>query len=244
MIFTYLQLQHITTKQRARTGITSGSPKRAMTLTELLIVISIIVMLGTLVIPLIGFIKTHARQTACQNNLRQIGAAMHVYAGLHGGLIPGSKEWVRNGSKSIGWFDLLPPLMGERDTRNENGSYWQCPQYNGKNTSKFAYGSPKSYKMNLFIDHEGEGKDKYYSPYQFGLINDASDVVLMFDAITTGTKKEPMAFQYGHGDSLKVDDSRHFGWISVLYADGRTTRAQNRSSQSWEKALQWTSQEW
>jgi prepilin-type N-terminal cleavage/methylation domain-containing protein len=220
----------------ARQQDRARSHQRAMTLVEILIVVSIIVMLATLVIPMIGFIKTHARQVACQNNLRQIGAAIHVYAGFHGNLAPSSRNW---GSvppaKSIAWFHRLPPLMSERTVGQSGGNYWQCPQFNGQGAGILNNEIPKSYKMNAKIDEERGN----YSPYQFGLIKDAADIPLMLDATTSGGMS-----QWGHAPISAVDDSRHFGWISVLYADGRTTRVQKRSSQGWEKDLQWTSKEW
>ncbi len=58
--------------------------KRAFTLIELLIVIAIITILAALLLPTVGRAKAKARQTACMNNLRQLGMATAIYVGEHG----------------------------------------------------------------------------------------------------------------------------------------------------------------
>ena len=54
--------------------------RRAFTLIELLVVIAIISILMAMMIPLVTLGIENARRSACRNNLRQIGAAMYLYA--------------------------------------------------------------------------------------------------------------------------------------------------------------------
>jgi len=57
-----------------------GRRHRAFTLIELLVVIAIISVLMAMMIPVVGIGIENARRSACRNNLRQIGAALYLYA--------------------------------------------------------------------------------------------------------------------------------------------------------------------
>lgn len=83
--------------------------RRAVTLVEMLVVISIIAVLAALTLPALNAAREAARQSACQNNLRQIGLAMQAFATGHSErLCTGAFDWNRDGAVTeMGWVANL-----------------------------------------------------------------------------------------------------------------------------------------
>jgi prepilin-type N-terminal cleavage/methylation domain-containing protein len=83
------------------------APRSCFTLIELLVVVAIIAILAALLLPALKNARRAARRTVCTSNLRQIGAALHMYAGENEGWLPlPTYRWTAGGSGAlIRWDD-------------------------------------------------------------------------------------------------------------------------------------------
>lgn len=87
---------------------TSKRCHRGFTLVELLVVLAILSVLTSLLLPVVAGAKEKARTVACINNLKQIGLAVHLYAGDNNdSLVPAEYSKSNGASFEEGWPTLL-----------------------------------------------------------------------------------------------------------------------------------------
>ena len=192
--------------------------RTGLTLAELLVVIAIVGVLAGLLLVGGTAVRRLAIATACQTNLRQAGGAFLAYASDWSGLYPA--ERVASGvsaARSTAWFDRLPDFL-EQDER-PRGSVLQCAGWKPKMAIVMANASPKSFKMNSYLDDDGRPLH-----YHQGREAHEGSVVLLVDAVAGETGMG----QWGHCLRSAVTDARHRGRINVVALDGHGLTHRNR----------------
>lgn len=109
----------------------SDSAPHAFTLVELLVVLGIITTLVSILMPALRLARQSAQQIQCASQLRQLGAALYLYADLNKGWLPAWSGWhtYPDGSSSedeigLAWTERLAPHFVPPDHRVYN-----CPSF-------------------------------------------------------------------------------------------------------------------
>jgi prepilin-type N-terminal cleavage/methylation domain-containing protein/prepilin-type processing-associated H-X9-DG protein len=133
---------------------------RAFTLIELLVVISIIALLMAILMPAMRRAKGLAERVACQNNLKQIAAAWHMYLDDHNGYFLRGKD-VQNvfggweGTANLDYDRPLNRYLGLpiRVESRRQAEVFKCPSDRGAigygNSAYLYFGN--SYQTNIML---------------------------------------------------------------------------------------------
>jgi prepilin-type N-terminal cleavage/methylation domain-containing protein len=101
--------------------------RRGFTLVELLVVIAMIGILVAILLPAVQSAREAARRTSCQNNLKQLGLALHLFHDVHK-VFPAS-GWTQAGpgnpaGKFVGWRPLTLPYLERENLKQLYNFQW------------------------------------------------------------------------------------------------------------------------
>jgi prepilin-type N-terminal cleavage/methylation domain-containing protein/prepilin-type processing-associated H-X9-DG protein len=120
------------------------STRRGFTLLELLVVIGIIAVLIGLLVPAVQKVREAASRLQCQNNLKQLGLALHNYHGVVGTFPPAivTADSALTQASLTGFTLLLPHLEQGNTQRQYN---FEAPWYDPSNASMVGIEIPLFY---------------------------------------------------------------------------------------------------
>jgi len=224
--------------------------RRAITLSDVLIVIAIIALLLALLLPSTRRAREAARRAYCGSNLRQWGVALHMYREEYDDYLPTEGTFLSGGHAKPGtWYNELPPYLGLPSYRDFEGAnvgirdlpdmhVWICPSKNLSDAYKsFSGKNLFHYGMNQVLDGMGSSSspssdtpgflDMGEKPLRANRFLSAPTTVYLFDIAPNsmaGSPRDVATEHYTDPQGRRLGRF-HGNYANLLYITGGVTNA-------------------
>ncbi len=208
------------------------SPRRALTVLELVCVIAVLGILLLLIFPVMSQVREASRLSLCVQQQRQIVNAILLYAGEHQGTLPYYGAYTGAGSTSWDgkrfWEQVVAPWLSPNlrpgVTPSAGGNFLRCPSTDQTRTGP-TYGV--NYPVVFGVEHNanhGRSMKVARVPLSALLLTDVESMSLFYSP-----KKFPFTTKmgdYGMNDSFashrfNFTRPRHNGKLVGAFVDGR-----------------------
>ncbi|MDP7033006.1 MAG: type II secretion system protein [Planctomycetota bacterium] len=212
--------------------------RRGFTLIELMVVIGIIGLIGSMILAAITSAKFKANEAVCISNLKQIHVAMMSYVTNNNGYLPHTDADSGAPGPKYCWFDKIDDHWGDSgETRSK-----QCPLWAGTGSTLGDENNPTlqkhSYKMNEricwgvnFVDYTNHiriGKrypvtglvSSGYYFFPFDRCKKKKQTVLLFGGRSDGTTGSQPCGVKGSTDAMRHGE----GTTMILYFAGNVEK--------------------
>lgn len=217
------------------------TPRKAFTLIELLVVIAIIAILAAILFPVFARAREMARKASCMSNLKQIGAAVHMYLQDFDETLPSSGAEADGGDVT----GILQPYTKQRSAQG----IWVClshPKHPHADEFTSSYGYNCQYLLAPGADYPHNGYSGIEnSGVAQAFLAHSADTLLFMDHTQPDAGMELWSYiarpgEAGPlGDGFGVPDFRHNEQANVLFCDGHVKSVTKSFGEIASERLYW-----